>query len=113
MSDHDYWDAQTGEPFYESEILERFNEMLDDIYGSVEIAGMQFDTARALHELDPIAHRMMFLDYIDNEVKEGALTETEPEMCDECGEVIDDGEGYDGKCGDCADAYENEEGDDE
>lgn len=29
------------------------------------------------------------------------------EICRDCGLQIDDGEGYDGRCGDCADAWEN------
>ena len=34
-----------------------YEEMLNDIYGTVEICGMTFDSGRALKELDPIAFR--------------------------------------------------------
>lgn len=37
------------------------------------------------------------------------IHDTCPEQCDECGTVIDDGEGYDGKCGACADKEEGED----
>ena len=36
---------------------EDYMDLLDDIYGTVEIAGMTYDTGRALRELDPIAFR--------------------------------------------------------
>jgi hypothetical protein len=35
--------------------------------------------------------------------------ESDEEACSECGEPVDDGEGYDGLCGTCADKKENEE----
>ena len=36
---------------------EDYMDLLDDIYGTVEIAGMTYNTGRALRELDPIAFR--------------------------------------------------------
>lgn len=32
--------------------------------------------------------------------------ETDADLCDECDEMLDDGEGYDGLCGSCADVAE-------
>jgi hypothetical protein len=49
------WDYRQWEEAYE--------ELLDEVYGTVEVAGMTFDTGRALRELDPIAFRMSVLDY--------------------------------------------------
>ena len=41
-----YWEAESA-----------YQDLLDDIYGVVTIAGMEFDTGRALRDLDPIAFR--------------------------------------------------------
>lgn len=45
---------------------ELYANMLDDCYGEVEIAGMNFQTSRALKELDPTAFRCGEMDYIDS-----------------------------------------------
>ena len=45
---------------------ELYANMLDDCYGEVEIAGMTFQTSRALKELDPTAFRCGEVDYIDS-----------------------------------------------
>lgn len=45
---------------------ELYANMLDDVYGEVEIAGMSFQTSRALKELDPTAFRCGMVDYIDS-----------------------------------------------
>lgn len=47
--------------------LSAYDYALDEIYGSVEIAGHSFDTSRALRGLDPIAYRVGFHDYLDGE----------------------------------------------
>ncbi len=47
----------------EYEIEESYDMMLDDAYGTVTIAGLNFDTSRALKELDPIAYRVGMSDY--------------------------------------------------
>lgn len=49
------------------EAHEQYDDMLNEVYGDVEIAGMQYETARALKELDPIAYNTGFNDYYDNE----------------------------------------------
>ena len=41
---------------YEKELTdEQYEEKLNEIYGTVQICGMEFNSARALKELDPIA----------------------------------------------------------
>ena len=51
---------------------EEFEQKLNDIYGTVEICGLTFDSGRVLKELDPIAFNCAMAD--------------EPEIwvCDEC-----------------------------
>ena len=45
------------------EIMEAYDEMLNDVYGTVIIAGDEYDTAQALKEVDPIAYSVGMNDY--------------------------------------------------
>lgn len=47
----------------EHDMEENYDEMLDDVYGPVSIAGCDYDTSRVLKEVDPIAYRVGFSDY--------------------------------------------------
>jgi hypothetical protein len=48
------------------ELEELYKESLDEIYGTVKVAGYEYDTSRALYELDPIAYRVGFSDWLDS-----------------------------------------------
>ena len=50
-----------------------FDEMLNEVYGTVKIGSYEYDTARALKEVDPTAYRCGCADYIDSIVQEGAI----------------------------------------
>ena len=56
---------EDGRHYSEQDMADRFEEMLNDCYGTVSVAGMEYGTARALKELDPVAYRCWLLDYID------------------------------------------------
>jgi hypothetical protein len=43
-----------------------YKEMLDECYPMVKVAGMEYETSRALYELDPIAYRVGFNDWLDS-----------------------------------------------
>jgi hypothetical protein len=45
------------------ELEQAYNEMLDEVYGTVNIAGYEYDTSKALKEIDPIAYRVGMNDY--------------------------------------------------
>lgn len=51
----------------EYDAKEQFDLMLDDVYGMVSIAGNEYETSYALKELDPLAYRLYFLDWLDSE----------------------------------------------
>lgn len=89
-----------------------YEDMLTELYGTVTICGMEFDSGRALKELDRVAFDCGKSDYesenqkwecgecsvtFDNE--EDAETCCTPE-CSECGET-DKPLHTDGKCPDC------------
>ena len=45
------------------EIEQAYDEMLNDVYGTVMIAGYEYDTSRALKECDPIAYSVGLSDF--------------------------------------------------
>ena len=51
----------------ELQALEAYREMLDDVCGVVNIAGLQYSTSRALELLDETAFRCGFNDWTDAE----------------------------------------------
>lgn len=48
-----------------SESVAAYDDMINEVDGPVTIAGMQFDPAYALNELDPIAYKCGWIDYMD------------------------------------------------
>jgi len=40
-----------------------YRDMLNEVFGTVLVAGYEYETARALEELDPIAYRIGLSDY--------------------------------------------------
>lgn len=52
-----------------------YNDMLDEVYGVVSIAGLEYSTSDALKRLDPIAYQCGLNDYIDSLLNDGELEE--------------------------------------
>ena len=50
-----------------SETVNAYNDTLNDVYGPVEIAGLTYDTAHVLQEVDPIAYKCGWIDWCDAE----------------------------------------------
>lgn len=67
---NDYFDAQTGEMLSETELDDRYDAFLDEAYPSLQIAGIDYLTSRALREVDPTAYRCGFNDWLDSELGE-------------------------------------------
>ena len=75
--------------------LEMYEEMLDDCEGPVELCGMTYSASHVLREVDPVAFRCGFNDYVDSLTEDGIFVEglTDSEMdSDEVGGDSDDGE---------------------
>ena len=45
------------------ELEQAYDKMLNDVYGTVIIAGYEYDTSQALKECDPIAYSVGMNDY--------------------------------------------------
>lgn len=43
-----------------------YDEWLDECYGDVDICGYKYSASRALEEVDPVAYRCGFSDYLDS-----------------------------------------------
>lgn len=50
-----------------SETVSAYDEMLNECYPDLTVAGMYFETSRALDELDPIAYKCGWIDWCDSE----------------------------------------------
>ena len=61
----------------EGELEEEFSDQLDDCWEPVSVCGFLFDAGRALRELDPIAFRESFLDWINAQQSDGKLRSIE------------------------------------
>ena len=71
----DYVDA-SGELFSDG-FEDEYCEMLTDVYGTVLVAGHEFDAGAVVREMDPIAFRCGMLDWVDGRVQDGDLRRIE------------------------------------
>jgi len=53
--------------YSERELEEQYRDMLDDVYGEIDICGYKYPASRALADIDPIAFREGFHDYTSPE----------------------------------------------
>jgi len=61
------------------EIRDQYREMLDEVYGVVEIAGCEYDTSRLLEEADPMAFDCGLWDYASSLVEDEHITQEQYE----------------------------------
>ena len=67
--------VEEGDYMTEEELQESYDNGLNETWGTVNVAGHTYDTARALRELDPIAYRVGMADYADSLLRDDdALT---------------------------------------
>ena len=77
-----YYDA-IGTEFSEYDIEKQFDEMLDDVYGTIKLFDQyEYGYARAVRDLDPILYREALLEYIDSQITDGELFESDPTLDD-------------------------------
>lgn len=70
----------------EYELHELHDSDLDDIHGTVTVAGYEYNTSRALKELDEVAYGESFNNWIDAECKDtgyGSIVSIDPETGEE------------------------------
>jgi hypothetical protein len=89
-----------------SEEYEEYDDFLDEVSGDVQIGILSYSASQVLKEVDPIAYRCGFSDWLDSmprpwkceECDETYETEEKAEeccqtMCDQCGKYFPDGTG--------------------
>lgn len=82
--------VHNGEAVTESELDRLYEDMLDDIYGAVNIGGYEYETSDALKQVDPIAYRCGRNDYVDSLVREGDMIMDEEDYREAYGEGEED-----------------------
>ncbi len=59
------------------QLMDRFDESLDDAHGDVEIGSLKYSASRVLKKLDLTAYLMMLDEYVDNMVTDEEISEAE------------------------------------
>ena len=71
------------ERFAENMADETYDDMLDETYGEVEIAGMTYSTSNALRRIDPTAYRCGVSDYESSIICEADTIEIDEDEIDD------------------------------
>lgn len=71
------------ERFAEDMAYDTYDDMLDENYGEVEIAGMTYYTSNALKEIDPVAYRCGLSDYESSIISEADTIEIDENEIDD------------------------------
>lgn len=58
-------------------LLEQFDDFLDEVYGEIEICGLQYSASNAFKSVDPIAYRCNYNDWVDSQLQDGVLEEVD------------------------------------
>ena len=61
MTDYDFY--RDGKGYTYDEVADEFEELLDELYGEVQIGDLTFSPGRIVREMDPIAFRVGVSDY--------------------------------------------------
>ena len=72
----------------EYDALQDYNQMLDDVYPEVTLGFSSFLPSRVLKEMDPIAYRVGFREYVNGLVDDGTFVEG---YTDDLEEGVDEG----------------------
>lgn len=64
------------------DIIEQYEDHIRDTSMPVYIAGIDFDAAKVLAELDPVAYRVGLMDFVDHLVSDEVITEEYIEQLD-------------------------------
>jgi hypothetical protein len=61
--------------FSDYQLDQMFCEFLDEVYGDIDICGYNYQPSRALREVDPVAYRVGFSDWLDSQLTDEVLFE--------------------------------------
>lgn len=66
-------------PISDYELEQMYCEMLDEVHGTVKVAGYEYETSRVLAEIDPVAFRCGLSDYISFQIEDNIIEEVDGE----------------------------------
>lgn len=85
----EYVDTVTAETLDDDAMHERFDDWLDQGYEEVIIGTSTFAPSTILRELDPIAYRCGFSEFVDFDLEDGNIVDlSDSPVCEECGEEM-------------------------
>lgn len=64
-------ETEEVEELSENEADDKFQDYMNELNPVVSIAGIDYDPARVLKEVDPISYRQEFLNWVDSETQDG------------------------------------------
>lgn len=53
--------------YHEYELQESYEEMLNECYDVINICGYEYEPAKALRDIDPVAYREGFMEYLNHD----------------------------------------------
>lgn len=65
-----YVDIESNEPLSDYDLHERYDEMLDECYETAKVGPYEYPVSDALRNVDPIAYRVGFSEWLDSELEE-------------------------------------------
>lgn len=86
---YDYTDLTTGDDLYEYELETRFDDFFNEVYPEVEFGELSYLASSVLREVDPIAYREEFNNWLDSEIQDGNYREyVDSPVCEDCGSTL-------------------------
>lgn len=70
-----YIETSTGLEISDWEIEQRHDDLLDEIYAPVTIGIYVWAPSRVLKGMDPVAYRVSIIEYVDQLIEEGQISE--------------------------------------
>jgi len=67
LAESDEEEEESFNTIAETDALQRYDEMLNEIHESVKCGNLEWDMSRVLKEMDPTAYRTGFSDWLDSE----------------------------------------------
>ena len=66
-------------PISDRELEQLYQDMLDDVYGDIDICGYEYPASAVLQDVDPIAYRCGFADYTSLLIDDDTMIEIDGE----------------------------------
>lgn len=83
-----YYDTTTGAAISDDDLAAMHDDLIDELYPLVTIGIYQWPAADVLKRMDPVAYRVSVIEYADQVIQDGQITETPPtadgSVCVDC-----------------------------